>query len=187
MIPASVQYATATLTIPPSAASSTDSVRTCAMSWRRVAPSESRTAISVVRFAARASSRLRDVGAGDEQHDACDREEQRQRAFVTSVIAELWPLRPSVSVMTAAAESCRGRRRSGPLHPRRLDVGDDRVIHGVDRRARLLDRWRPARGDRTVDPVLVASGFDALPSVDHETGHADRDEHVRPQRRGWCR
>jgi hypothetical protein len=58
VIPFSVQFAITILTMPPSAASSTDSARTCAMSCRRVAPKDRRTAISIVRFAARASSRF---------------------------------------------------------------------------------------------------------------------------------
>ena len=146
MMPASVQYAMTTLTIPPSTASSTDSVRTCVMSCRRVAPSESRTAISVVRFAARASSRLAMLAQAMSSTMPVTAKSSVSGSR-DAVIAELWPLRPSLSVMTCGAESCRGLGAHA-FDPRRLDVVDDRVIRGVDRRGAPAPSWRPARGGR---------------------------------------
>ncbi len=54
----SVHCATTSPATPPSAASSIDSVRSWRTTWPRLAPIDSRTAISVDRFAARASRRL---------------------------------------------------------------------------------------------------------------------------------
>ena len=58
MMPVSVQRATTRPSAPPSAASSADSVSSCRTSCQRLAPIDSRTAISLARAAPRASSRL---------------------------------------------------------------------------------------------------------------------------------
>ena len=57
-ISASVHRATTRPAMPPSTASTHDSVSSCTSRWRRLAPSDSRMAISVARPAPRASSRL---------------------------------------------------------------------------------------------------------------------------------
>ena len=86
------------------------------MSCRRVAPSESRTAISVVRFAARASSRLAMLAQAMSSTMPVTAKSSVSGSR-DAVMAELWPLRPSLSVMTWA------RNRAAVWAPRPLIRG----------------------------------------------------------------
>ena len=97
-----------------------------------------------------------DVRARDEQHDAGDREEQRERR-----------LRFGVHVALAARSVFQGQQLRLELRERRLahpfllgsfDAVDDRVILPVERRACLIDghaRLQPAEQIRPIAPAIV--------------------------------
>ena len=65
--------------MPPSTASTHDSVSSCIIRWRRLAPIESRTAISVARPAPLREEEIGDVGAGNHQHDPGDGQQEDHR------------------------------------------------------------------------------------------------------------
>ena len=97
MTSTSVQCATTMPAIPPSTASSSDSVRSCPIKRARLAPIESRMAISPARGRSR-EQQVRDVGAGDEQHERRDAKHRRSGVFASSG-TELWPRPPGARRM----------------------------------------------------------------------------------------
>ena len=118
---------------PPSTASTHDSVRSWARSCRRVAPSDSCTAIWVARPAPRATQQVRDVRAGDEQHEPRNR--RTAEATASSPLRGRW----------RAAASRLDDERPGLLEAghrliahafleRGVDVVDDGRVHAVHRR-----------------------------------------------------
>jgi hypothetical protein len=100
-ISASVHRATSRLAIPPSSASRTDSVRSCASTWRRLAPSERRTAISIPRPAPRASSRLAMLAQAMSRTRPV-MAKSSVSGVRTSACSELCPRRPGSSVTSLA-------------------------------------------------------------------------------------
>jgi hypothetical protein len=101
MTASNVPRATTMLTTPPMSASTTDSVRSCARICPRVAPRERRTAISIVRFAERASSRLA-MFAHAMSSTMPVIEKSRKIGVLAFSKMLLWPRRPSVTVISLA-------------------------------------------------------------------------------------
>ena len=90
----SVAIATNSPAAPPHAASSHDSVRSCRISCRRVAPSDRRTAISPARAADRARSKLAMLAHAISSTIAGDAEQQHDAASWLRLAIPLWPCAP---------------------------------------------------------------------------------------------
>ncbi len=89
----SVQYATTTPPTPPRTASSDDSVRSCPIKRARLAPIESRMAISPARAVDRASSRFAMFTQAMSSTNAVTPSSRRSGIFALSG-TELWPRPP---------------------------------------------------------------------------------------------
>ena len=96
MMRLSVHCATNSEANPPTRASSTLSVSSCSTRWRRVAPSASRTPISVARPAPRASSRLAMLAQAMSSTMAVTEKSSRIGVFASRWM-ELWPRAPGSS------------------------------------------------------------------------------------------
>ena len=89
----SVAIATNSPAAPPHAASNHDSVRSCTISCRRVAPSDRRTAISPARAADRANSKLAMLAHAMSSTIAVTPNKSTM-GVVASVAIPLWPCAP---------------------------------------------------------------------------------------------
>ena len=110
---------------PPSTAS-THATRSAAgrSSCRRLAPIDSRTAISPSAPRAARQQQVGDVRAGDQQHEAGDAEQQHAAASRLRRRPMLWPRAPGSSQHLLGLEP-RHRLLAHALLQRRLDVVDD--------------------------------------------------------------
>ncbi len=111
-MPERVQRATSTLAPPPSTARRHDSTSSWLMTRPRLAPSESRTAISIARLAPRASSRLAMLAQAISSTSAVSPKSSVIGSF-DSLWTELWPRRPSARTIALALK----RRMVCPLMP----------------------------------------------------------------------
>ncbi len=100
-IRSSVQRATTSPATAPSAASSSDSVSSCPMSCQRLAPIDTRTAISLARAAARASSRLAMLAQAISSTNAVTPSSSISGAFASGR-AELCPCAPGTTPIVFA-------------------------------------------------------------------------------------
>ena len=150
----SVHRATSRPATPPSTASRHDSVSSCA-SELPPAGAERQPHRHLGRAAGAArEQQVGDVGAGDQQHDAGDDEQQDERRPRLACASSSGPRRPASSDDRLRLEP-RHRLLAHALLQRRLDVVDDRPVDAVDRRARLLDRHARLQPREQVDPVAA--------------------------------
>ena len=173
----SVQRAVRTPASPPRAASKQDSSSNWPTRWRRLAPIARRTAISLARPAPARQQQVRDIGAGDQQNEAGDTEEQGQGSS-------------GLAVQVALTDTARGQgdalgREAGhglvahAFLERHLDLVDDRAVGDVQRRLRVLERNAWFESTEDVDPV-AASVLEAFPAGHDHPSHADRNVDLRP-------
>ena len=119
---------------------------------------------------------VRDVRAGDHEHERRDAEEERERRLRLARDARL-PVRARLERDRLALEA-RERLVAHPLLQRRFDVGDDLAVRRRHRRARLLDRHARLQPCEEVRPVgaPVVEPLERL----REAAHRDRREDDRP-------
>ena len=184
-MPVSVQRATTRPSAPPIAASSADSVRSWRTTCQRLAPIDSRTAISLARDAPRASSRLAMLAQAISS----------TKPVTASSRVRAGCARRRVEAALAAGAGLDGdplgleagqRRRAHALLQAGLDVVDDRAVGHVDGGLGLLDRRARLQPGEDVGPV-VAPVVEALPARDEALAHRERHEDLRQRGRAWCR
>ncbi len=118
-----------------------------------------------------------DVGAGDQQHDRGDAEEEGERRLRLAVDGTL-AAEARLHHDLLRLEADHGRL-AHPLLKRRLDVGDDRMVHPVQRRLCLLQRYLRLESAEEIGPVALAT-LEAGVARGHHAPHGHRHEHHWP-------